>query len=231
MRRRSRKRLESALRIGERQTASPCASDSVEAAAENLPVQRLAMGLAAAGQPARPDGDIGAHRRSRANSRSASSIGDDRSASVNITMSPSACRIPRARCSLCRDLPEFSSKPDFGSVAGKILSRAGRVVGRTIVDHDDLGLPPLRADAVHYRFKRRRNAGTLVVGRDDDAVLGILQPTACSSPFSMTQQRGKTLDIIPPPGSRRSISEKTTAVPGPQLADPERPIPQKFVFS
>ena len=49
--------LEAALRIGKVQPHDD-AGDGVEAAAEELAVERLAMGLAAAFKPARADGDV-----------------------------------------------------------------------------------------------------------------------------------------------------------------------------
>src|ERR1700739_4271930 len=116
LRRRPRKGLETTLRIGKRQLHHH-AANRVETPPEKLPIQRLAMDLAPPPQPARANGNIcrapagaqtGAGRvpspdeqvaspapsARAANRRPASSIGAERSASVTITISPCALRIP-----------------------------------------------------------------------------------------------------------------------------------------
>src|SRR5579863_4614153 len=57
----ARERLEPALRIGEREVHHH-AREQVKAAPEDLPVERLAVGLAAGLEPARTDRDVGSLR-------------------------------------------------------------------------------------------------------------------------------------------------------------------------
>jgi hypothetical protein len=80
------------LRVGVGQ-AHDGARDGIETAAEKLAVKRLADGLAGALKPARADGDVGAGGDG-GEEASASSMGAERSASVNMTTSPKEWRMP-----------------------------------------------------------------------------------------------------------------------------------------
>ena len=84
--------LETALCIFELQSQSN-AQKQVEDAPKNLAVQRLALRLQLGFQPARADRNIRS-MRNRLQKLGISSMGEDKSASLNTTTRPSACSIP-----------------------------------------------------------------------------------------------------------------------------------------
>ena len=66
-----------------------------------------------------------------ANRRSASSMGADRSASVNITISPSALQDPGAYAVAFAAISGVFKQPNLGRMHGKVPYQVGRGVGES----------------------------------------------------------------------------------------------------
>ena len=166
---RAGKGFETALGIGKVQ-AHDGARDGVEAAAKELAVERLAMGLAAAFEPARADGDVstggdgGKEALSFLDGRREISVGKDSHFAERLQHSG-------AHAVAFAAVAGVLDQPDLWRGLRKITRDLGGRIAGAIVDHDDLGIPATGADAIDHRLERRRQASGLIEGRNHDAVL------------------------------------------------------------
>jgi hypothetical protein len=143
--------LEAALGVGEGQ-AHDEAGDGVEAAAEELAIERLANGSGGLSQAS------GSRWRCRrlaamaAKRRSASSMGAERSASVNSTTfasRPAACR--SARCSLCRGCRDSQCSRISGAVWAKARTTSAVESVEPSLTTRTSAFQPRVANAAHHR--------------------------------------------------------------------------------
>jgi hypothetical protein len=187
--------FESALGIGEGQVHDH-AANHVEAAAEDLPVKRLAVSLAAAFKPAGADGDVGA-----VGDGSEEAVGFfDGGGEVGVSEHHDiALGLQDAGADTVAFAPVAGvfNQADLRGMEGEVAYKLGGGVSGTVVDDDDFGGPFFLANAGYDGLKRGRNAGAFVVSRDDDAVFGILH-SRLSLPYSTGIKGGKTLEMITP---------------------------------
>jgi len=191
--------LESTLRIGKAEPHD-AAGDGIETAPEKLPVEGLAMGLAAALKPAGADGDV-------------STLGNGVKEAFRLLDGRREVRI-REHDHLSQGLEDAEAhtvalaavggvldEANLGGMGGKGPHHGGRRVARSVVDHDNLRGPTALADAGDDRLKRRGNAGALIESRNHNAVLRILRHATnhplANAPIVLGRVfQGKTLDMI-----------------------------------
>ncbi len=144
----------------------------VEAAAEKLPVKRLANGLARALQPAGADGDVGAggdggkQALGLLDGRGEIGVGEHHHFAEGVENAV-------AHAVALAAVAGILEQPDLGGVGGKGADHLGGLVARAVVDHDDLGGPAALADAGDDRLEGVADARGLVIGGNHDAVVRI----------------------------------------------------------
>ena len=193
----ARKGLEAALGVGEGQTHDRM-GDHVEAAAEELAVERLADGLARAFEPARANGDVG-------------SAGDGGKKAVGFFDGGGEICVGKhdhfaegvenaiAHAVALSTIARILEHAELGGVGGEGLDDLGSLVAGAVVDDDDLGGPAPLADACEDGLKRATNASFLVEGRDHDAVFRIghegFGGTKNTVPYAVLNTRDQTHNL------------------------------------
>jgi hypothetical protein len=165
------KGLESALRVGVRQTHDGM-GDHIETAAKELAVKRLANGLARALKPARADGDVCA-----AGDGGKKPVGFlDWSREIGIGKHDHlAERVENAvaHAVTFAAIAGILKHPDFWGIGSEGTNDISSVVVGSVVDDDNFGVPATLADAGDDGLKRATDAGGFVICRYDDAVLRV----------------------------------------------------------
>ena len=92
-----------------------------------------------------------------ANKPSASSMGADRSASVNMYHLAEGVENAIAHAVALASVAGILQQPHLRGVGGKGADHLGGLVARAIVNHDDLGGPAALADAADDRLERVGN--------------------------------------------------------------------------
>jgi len=159
--------LEAALRVLEGQ-AHDLAGNPVEAAAEEAAVERLVDGLLLLVEPAGADSDVGA----------GIDCGDE---ALGFFDGGGEVGVGEHH-NLSRSLEEaVADRVAFAAVAGildemkagvrghPLLDDGGGVVGGTVVDDEDVGVPGAGVYATEHAGEGCFDARSLVIGRDDDA--------------------------------------------------------------
>jgi hypothetical protein len=163
--------LESALCVGVREPHDGM-GDQVETTAEELAVERLSNGLARALEPARADGDVGA-----AGDGGKKPVGFlDWSREIGIGKHDYlAERVKNAvaHAVTFAAIAGILEHADFGRILGEGTNDFSSVVVRTVVDHDNFGVPAALANAGDDGLKSAADAGGLVICRYDNAVLRV----------------------------------------------------------
>ena len=137
--------LEAALRVSVGQ-AHDGAGDAVEAAAEKLPVKRLADGLAGALEPAGADGDVcaggdgGEEAFGFFNGRGEIGVGEHDHFAEGVENAV-------AHTVALAVVAGILEEPDLGVVFCEGADDFGGLVAGAVVDHDDLGVPAALVDA------------------------------------------------------------------------------------
>lgn len=173
LRGRPSKSLEAALRIGKGEPHNHAAY-GVKAAAEELPVEGLAVGLAAGGEPARADCNVG----TGCNSRKKALCFVDGGGQVGVGEHDD---VAQGMKNAVADGISFAAiagilkHANFGSVTGNVLYEVGGVIGRTIVDDDDFGFPSIGSDACNDGLEGSGDARTLIKRGNHNTVFGILR--------------------------------------------------------
>jgi len=139
-------------------------------AAKELAIEGLALGLAAALQPAGADGDVralldgGKEVFSLLNGRREVGVGEQHHIAPRLEH-------PGAHAVAFAAVAGVFKQPDLGRILRKGAHHVGGRVGGAVVDYQNLGIPATCSNAAHHRGKRRQDAGALVVNRNHDAVL------------------------------------------------------------
>ena len=172
---------------------------SVEAAAEELAIERLANGLARALKPARADGDVGA-----GGDGGKKPVGFlDWSREIGIGKHDYlAERVKNAvaHAVAFAAIAGILEHADFWGIGGEGTNDFSGVVVRAVVDHDNFGVPATLANAGDDGLKRAADARGLVVCGYDDAVLRV-------GHLAVVRAGGPTFNLSyagAPVGSRRS---------------------------
>ena len=176
--------FEAALRVGIGQTHDG-AGDGIEAAAEELAVERLANGLARALEPAGADGDV-------------SSGGDGGDETVRFLNGrgevgvsehdPFSERVKNAVADAITlsMIARILKHADLRVFGGEGIYDGGRFIARAIVNHDNFGAPAALVDAGKDRLQRAPDAGGLVICGDDDAVLRVAHLAVGGTPINLS---------------------------------------------
>ena len=190
--------FEAALGVGEGE-AHDHARDEVEAAAEELAVERLMDGLAADFEPARADGDVGAvadgveEALGFGHGRGEVRVGehDDVAGAVEDAVADAVAFAA---------VDAVFEEANAGIFGGEGLNDGGCRIGRTIVDDQDFGVPALFVEGAQDFREGAADAGAFVEGRNHD---GVLRVHVWLNRFSITTKN----DYFIRPGTGASVAE------------------------
>ncbi len=195
--------LEAALRVSVGK-AHDGAGDAVETAAEKLPIERLANGLAGALEPAGTDGDVGAggdggeETVGLLNGRGEIGVGEHDHFTERVKNAV-------AHAVALAVIAGILEQPDLGVGFGEGADDFGGLVAGAIIDHDDLGAPAALMDAGDNLVEGVADARGLVIGGNHDAVGRIghsrnTKPRSVPQPAAGAMMRGGGLsDMIAHP--------------------------------
>jgi len=162
--------FESALRVSELKAEGE-AEQQVEDAAEELAMQRLALGLGFGAQPAGADGDVGSGFEggekfgSFFDGRREVGVGEEDELSARVEH---AVAYAVAFAAIAGIFYQAQSR----LVCGEASNNMGRVIARSVVHDDDFCIPALGMYVRQHFFEGRAETSAFVIGGNHDAVGG-----------------------------------------------------------